>query len=285
MDDLSAIQVSEEFEFTDVDFKKIRDLVKKDTGINLSEAKRDMVYARLSRRLRDLGMQRFSDYLSFLVSGSCEDELIQFTNAITTNLTSFFREEHHFDYLATTALPEVVKHNHDQKKIRIWCSAASTGEEPYSIAMVVREMAPMLRGWDVKILATDLDTNVLDTAKNGIYAENRIEGISGRRQRKFFLKGTGNHAGKVSVRNELKELITFKKLNLMDKWPLRGPFDIIFCRNVVIYFTKDTQKVLLDRFAGLVAPDAYLFMGHSESLNGVTDRFDLIGKTVYRFLG
>ena len=284
MNDLSAIQVREEFEFTDNDFQNIRKLVKKDTGINLSEAKRDMVYARLARRLRELDMQRFSDYLAFIQTDDAADELIQFTNAITTNLTSFFREEHHFDYLAETALPEVIKRNQAKKKIRIWCCAASTGEEPYSIAMVVKELTPMLRGWDVKILATDLDTNVLATAKNGIYPENRVQGISGQRQRRFFLRGSGVHQGKVSVRDELKELITFKKLNLMDKWPLRGPIDIIFCRNVVIYFTKDTQKVLLDRFAGLVAPDAYLFMGHSESLNTVTDRFELIGKTAYRFV-
>lgn len=284
MNDLSAIQVREEFEFTDNDFQNIRKLVKKDTGINLSEAKRDMVYARLARRLRELDMQRFSDYLAFIQTDDAADELIQFTNAITTNLTSFFREEHHFDYLAATALPEVIKRNQASKKIRIWCCAASTGEEPYSIAMVVKELTPMLRGWDVKILATDLDTNVLDTAKNGIYLENRIQGVSTPRQRRFFLRGSGAHQGKVSVRDELKELITFKKLNLMDKWPLRGPIDIIFCRNVVIYFTKDTQKVLLDRFAGLVAPDAYLFMGHSESLNTVTDRFELIGKTAYRFV-
>ncbi len=284
MKDLSAIQVREEFEFTDNDFQNIRKLVKKDTGINLSEAKRDMVYARLARRLRDLDINRFSDYLAFIQTDDAADELIQFTNAITTNLTSFFREEHHFDYLAATALPEVIKRNQASKKIRIWCCAASTGEEPYSIAMVVKELTPMLRGWDVKILATDLDTNVLDTAKNGIYLENRIQGVSTPRQRRFFLRGSGAHQGKVSVRDELKELITFKKLNLMDKWPLRGPIDIIFCRNVVIYFTKDTQKVLLDRFAGLVAPDAYLFMGHSESLNTVTDRFELIGKTAYRFV-
>ncbi len=284
MNNLSAIQMREEFEFTDIDFDNIRKLVKKDTGINLSEAKRDMVYARLARRLRELSMRRFSDYLAFIQTDGAADELIQFTNAITTNLTSFFREEHHFDYLAETALPEVIKRNQAKKKIRIWCCAASTGEEPYSIAMVVKELTPMLRGWDVKILATDLDTNVLATAKNGMYAENRVQGISVHRQRRFFLKGSGVYQEKVRVREELKELITFKKLNLMDKWPLRGPIDIIFCRNVVIYFTKDTQKVLLDRFAGLVAPGAYLFMGHSESLNTVTDQFELIGKTVYRFV-
>lgn len=271
------------FEFTDTDFQSVRNLVKKNTGISLSEAKRDMVYSRLVRRLRELDIQRFTDYLAFICGNGGDDELIQFTNAITTNLTSFFRENHHFEYLAETVLPELMEKNADQRKIRIWCCAASTGEEPYSIAMVVREVVPKNSGWDVKILATDLDTNVLATAAEGVYPIDRIKGISDHRQRRFFFKGSGKLQGYVRVRPELRELITYKKLNLIDQWPLRGPIDIIFCRNVVIYFTKDTQRVLLERFTQLVAPEAYLFMGHSESLNNVTDQFEPLGKTIYRF--
>ena len=273
------------FEFTDTDFQSVRDLVSKNTGISLSEAKRDMVYSRLTRRLRELNLQRFSDYLAFICGDGGDDELIQFTNAITTNLTSFFREKHHFEYLAETLLPELMKRNADQRKIRIWCCAASTGEEPYSIAMVVKETIPKHSDWDVKILATDLDTNVLATAKEGVYPVDRIKDISAHRQRRFFLKGSGKQQGHVRVGSELRQLITYKKLNLMDQWPLRGPIDIILCRNVVIYFTKDTQEILLERFSKLVAPQAHLFMGHSESLNNVTDQFELLGKTIYRFAG
>lgn len=272
-----------ELEFTDADFKSVRDLVRKNTGISLSEAKRDMVYSRLVRRLRELNLQRFSDYLALVCSDGADDELIQFTNAITTNLTSFFREGHHFEYLAETVLPELMRQNADVRKIRIWCCAASTGEEPYSIAMVVKEVIPKNSGWDVKILATDLDTNVLATAEKGIYPVDRIKDIPAHRQRRFFLKGGGKQQGHVRIRPELQQIITYKKLNLMDQWPLSGPIDIIFCRNVVIYFTKDTQKVLLERFTKLVAPGAHLFMGHSESLNNVTDKFQLLGRTIYRF--
>ncbi len=178
-----------------------------------------------------------------------------------------------------------MRKNADQRKIRIWCCAASTGEEPYSIAMVVKEAIPKHSDWDVKILATDLDTNVLATAKEGVYPVDRIKDISAHRQRRFFLKGSGKQQGHVRVGSELRQLITYKKLNLMDEWPLRGPIDIIFCRNVVIYFTKDTQEILLERFSKLVAPQAHLFMGHSESLNNVTDQFELLGKTIYRFAG
>lgn len=272
-----------ELEFTDADFKSVRDLVRKNTGISLSEAKRDMVYSRLVRRLRELNLQRFSDYLALVCGDGADDELIQFTNAITTNLTSFFREGHHFEYLAETVLPELMRQNADVRKIRIWCCAASTGEEPYSIAMVVKEVIPKNSGWDVKILATDLDTNVLATAEKGIYPVDRIKDIPAHRQRRFFLKGGGKQQGHVRIRPELQQIITYKKLNLMDQWPLSGPIDIIFCRNVVIYFTKDTQKVLLERFTKLVAPGAHLFMGHSESLNNVTDKFQLLGRTIYRF--
>lgn len=276
-----------EYEFTDADFQRVRGFVQKNTGIALSEAKRDMVYSRVARRLRELGMQRFSDYLSFIDEGkpAAKEELIQFTNAITTNLTSFFRENHHFEYLANTLLPGLIKKNSSQKKIRIWCSAASTGEEPYSIAMVVKEVMPKAADWDVKILATDLDTNVLATAKSGVYTEDRIAGLDASRRRRFFLQGGGDQVGRVRVRDELKQLIVFKKLNLIESWPISGPIDIIFCRNVVIYFNKETQRTLLNRFTEIAAPGAHLLMGHSESLNDVSDQFELIGNTIYRYIG
>lgn len=272
--------LSRDFEFSDKDFKFIRTLVAEKTGIVLSDAKRDLVYGRLSRRLRHLGIERFSDYCQLLAEGD-EDELVQFVNAITTNLTSFFREPHHFDYLGKTLLPILEKQN-THRKIRIWSAGCSTGEEPYSIAMVVKEMCPRLDRLDVKILATDLDSNVLAKAETGVYDLSRVEGIPKERLRRWFRKGRGENEGTVKVSSELQEMITFRQLNLMQPWPMKGPFDVIFCRNVVIYFDKPTQRTLFNRYADLLVDGGHLFVGHSETLFKVTDRFELIGKTVYR---
>ena len=270
-----------DFHFTDQDFKRIQGLVSEHTGINLSDAKKDMVYSRLSRRLRALDIDKFQDYCN-LLEDEHEDELIQFTNAITTNLTSFFREPHHFEYLAQKVLPALAQKNAHSKKIRIWSAGCSTGEEPYTIAMTLLENMSSFRGWDIKILATDLDSNVVATANNGIYTQERVNGISKPRLNKWFRKGSGDNADKVRVADDLKNLITFKKLNLMHEWPMKGPFDIIFCRNVVIYFDKPTQRQLFDRYHSLMAPDGHLFIGHSESLYRVSDKFSLIGNTIYQ---
>jgi len=269
-----------DFDFTDRDFEKVRTLVKSHTGISLSDAKKDMVYSRLSRRLRSLEIDRFADYCS-LVEGGDDAELIKFTNAITTNLTAFFREDHHFQYLTRTLIPELTKSNSD-KRIRIWSAGCSTGEEPYSLAIAMKEAIPLIDSWDVKILATDLDSDVLSTAKNGVYNSDRIDGLSSGRKKKWFLKGKGDNSGTVRVRPELQDLITFKQLNLLHEWPTKGPFDFIFCRNVVIYFDKETQKVLFDRYANILKSDAHLFIGHSESLFKVSDRFNLLGQTIYK---
>lgn len=268
-----------EFEFSRSDFEHIRDLVGDRTGIVLSDHKIDMVYGRLSRRLRQLGIQKFSDYLSQLSSD--EQELIEFTNALTTNLTSFFREPHHFEFLKNEGLPDILK-NRPNKKLRIWSAGCSTGEEPYTIAMTVKEAMVSHYNWDIKILATDLDTNVVNRARAGVYSQDKVNGVDKTRLKKWFRKGRGGgHEGQMKVSGDLQELITFKQLNLMHEWPMRGPFDIIFCRNVVIYFNKDTQRELFDRYADYLADDGYLFVGHSESLAKVSDRFKLIGKTIY----
>ncbi len=270
-----------EYAFTDADFKRLRHLVSEHTGISLSEAKRDLVYGRLSKRLRAHGLNSFSAYTDYLTSNP-DTEFEEFTNAITTNLTSFFRESHHFDYLRESVLPELKNRNQGNRRIRIWSAGCSTGEEPYSIAISLMESFPELDNWDVRILATDLDTNCLQHAAAGIYGLERVETMSKDRLRRWFRKGRGELADKVQVDNKLKELITFKQLNLMGEWPMRGPFDIIFCRNVVIYFDKPTQRVLFDRYAKLASDDAHLFLGHSESLFNVTEKFKLIAKTVYR---
>lgn len=273
-----------EFIFTDNDFDFIKQIVGDHTGIVLSDVKRNMVYGRLSRRLRALGLGEFRDYCD-LIRSDDETELVNFINAITTNLTSFFRENHHFEYLKNTLVPQLLEKHAYDKRIRIWSAGCSTGEEPYSIAMTLHESIPDIHRWDVKVLASDLDSNVVHTASQGIYSEDRITGINSAYKKRWFQKAVNGNDGKVKVSPKLQELITFKQLNLMHEWPFNGPFDLIFCRNVVIYFSKDTQRTLVERYADKLAADGHLFLGHSESLFKVTDRFKLLGNTIYRKVG
>ena len=277
----AALRKEKEFKFTEKDFDYIRDLVGERTGIVLSPLKRDMVYGRLSRRLRQLNIETFTEYCSLLQSGD-ESELVEFTNALTTNLTSFFRENHHFEYLKQTVFPTLIREKAANKRIRIWSAGCSSGEEPYSIAMCVREMFPPNSNWDVKILATDLDSNMVDRAAKGVYTKERVEGLTDERLRKWVNHGKGDNDHLVKMSDKLKDIITFKQLNLLHDWPMKGPFDIIFCRNVVIYFNKDTQRTLFDRYANLMSDNGHLFIGHSESLYKVCDRFKLLGKTMYQ---
>ena len=270
-----------EFVFTRADFHYIRDLVKENTGINLSDAKEQLVYSRLARRLRTLELKEFNQYTDYLES-NYESEIVSLTNAITTNLTSFYRESHHFEFLEQKFLPGIYKKKASEKSLRIWSAGCSTGEEPYTIAMTIRENMPAGGKWDIKILASDLDTNVVEKASSGIYADERIADIKPQRIKKWFTRGSGMQDGNVRVSDDLKDLITFKQLNLMHQWPMKGKFDLIFCRNVVIYFDKPTQKVLFDRYADILAPGGFLIVGHSENLMKVTDRFKLHGKTIYQ---
>ena len=263
-----------EFDFTNRDFERVRDLIYKRAGIALADSKQEMVYSRLARRLRATGIGSFVQYLDLLERGGDVDEWEEFTNALTTNLTSFFRESHHFpilaDYVKTLKEPATV-----------WCSASSTGEEPYSIAMTLCEAYGSLTP-PAQIVATDIDTNVLATGANGVYPLERIEKMSPERVKKFFLRGKGAQEGFVRVRPELRKLVTFKQLNLLgDGWPVTGPFDVIFCRNVMIYFDKPTQSKILSRFVPMMKPHALLFAGHSENFLYVSDALKLKGKTVY----
>lgn len=270
----NKLDAVKEFAFTTNDFERVRALIYKRAGIALAESKQEMVYSRLARRLRATGMVSFATYLDELERGTNTAEWEAFTNALTTNLTSFFREAHHFPILA--------EHVRNRKEpIEIWCSASSTGEEPYSIAMTLCEVFGNLTP-PAHIIATDIDTNVLNTAANGVYALDRLDKLSPERAKRFFQKGKGPQEGLVRVRTELRQMITFKQLNLLsDSWPISGPFDAIFCRNVMIYFDKPTQGKILSRFAPLMKPDALLFAGHSENFLYVTDSFKLRGKTVY----
>jgi len=271
-----------EFDFTRRDFERVRALIHQRAGISLADSKQEMVYSRLARRLRATGIQSFTNYLDDLEAGRMEREWESFTNALTTNLTSFFREAHHFPLLLEHLLAARKK---DTRPITIWCSAASTGEEPYSIAMTACEAFNTLTP-PVHIVATDIDTNVLNTASSGVYPMERLDKMSPERLRRFFLKGKGAHEGMARVRPELRNLVTFKQLNLLaDGWPLEGQFDAIFCRNVMIYFDKPTQRTILGRFVPLMKPHALLFAGHSENFLYVSDALRLRGKTVYELDG
>ena len=271
-----------EFDFTRRDFERVRALIHQRAGISLADSKQEMVYSRLARRLRATGIQSFANYLDDLEAGRMDREWESFTNALTTNLTSFFREAHHFPLLHEHL---TAARKRDTRPLTIWCSAASTGEEPYSIAMTACEAFNTLTP-PVHIVATDIDTNVLGTASNGVYPMERLDKMSPERLRRFFLKGKGAHEGMARVRPELRNLVTFKQLNLLaDGWPLEGQFDAIFCRNVMIYFDKPTQRKILGRFVPLMKPHALLFAGHSENFLYVSDALRLRGKTVYELDG
>jgi chemotaxis protein methyltransferase CheR len=262
------------FEFTPRDFARVRTLIYRQAGISLAESKQEMVYSRLARRLRAKGLNSFEEYLDGLESGQDSGEWEAFTNALTTNLTSFFREAHHFPILAEHLL-------NAKAPLSIWCSASSTGEEPYSIAMTACETFGTLAP-PVSIVATDIDTNVLETAANGVYPAERIDKMAPDRVKRFFQRGKGERDGLVRVRPELRQLVSFKPLNLLaGSWPLSGPFDVIFCRNVMIYFDKPTQGRILARFVPLLKPTGLLFAGHSENFMYASDAFRLRGKTVY----
>lgn len=279
--DALAAPRAREFVFGNEDFEALRKLVKELTGINLSDQKRELVYGRLARRLRALHLRTFAEYRNLLASDGGR-EISELCNAITTNLTSFFRESHHFDYLREQVLQPLATNRAGQRRVRIWSAGCSTGEEAYSLAMTVLESSLDLRTWDVKILATDLDSDVLEKAQRGLYAADRVRTIGAQRLSRFFVEKRGRDGPSYEVSRELASLITFKQLNLMHPLPMKGPFDAIFCRNVVIYFDKDTQRELFSRVAQLHRPGDLLFLGHSESLFKVSESYTPIGKTVYR---
>ena len=268
-----------EFAFDDRDFRDLAKLVRAQTGIVLSDAKRELVYGRLARRLRALGLESFSAYRSLLAGPEGPLEMGRMINAVTTNLTSFFREPHHFEFLAANVLKPAQAAGARPKRLRIWSAGCSSGEEPYSIAMTLRATIADLDRWDALILATDIDTDMVASGAEGIYAEGRDDGVPNAYRSRFVERLPD---GRAAMSDTLRSLIRFKQLNLMEDWPMRGPFDVIFCRNVVIYFDKPTQSRLFDRFADLLTPDGWLIVGHSESLFRVTERFKPVGRTIYQ---
>ncbi|MDI1244363.1 MAG: chemotaxis protein CheR [Rhodoferax sp.] len=266
--------VRPDFILTDSDFVKIRMLIHQRAGIALSEQKRQMVYSRLARRLRKLKLKEFSAYLGLLQSNPNDHEWQLFVNALTTNLTAFFREPHHFPLLAEHA-------RSCGPAMTVWCSAASTGEEPYSIAMTLIETLGS-RASQARVVATDIDTHVLALGAEGIFATEQISKLSPERLKRFFLKGAGSHTGKVRIRPEVAAMVSFEQLNLLEpSWSLKEPFDAIFCRNVMIYFDRETQEKILRKFVPLTKPHGLLFAGHSENFSFAHQLFRLRGKTVY----
>lgn len=270
-----------EFELRDDDFDALRALAKAHTGINLGPEKRALIYSRLARRVRVLGLENFRQYRE-LLDRDGGVELGQFRDAITTNLTSFFREPHHFAYLREKVLRPWMAAPEGGRRLRIWSAGCSTGEEPYSIAMTIAETLGDLRRRDVRILATDLDSQVLATAARGCYAQARLDGLGPERRERFFVRGLPESPASYTAAASLRDMITFKQLNLMDELPMKGPLDVIFCRNVIIYFDKDTQRGLLGRLAAKQQPGHLLFLGHSENVTRLGAGYLLLGDTVYR---
>jgi len=265
-----------EFLMTERDFDEIAALALKHTGIVLGRHKANMVYGRIARRLRQTGYRNFADYLAYL-RDNFRDESTNFINLITTNLTSFYRESHHFDFLRDTVIPELKKKS--DKKVRIWSSGCSIGQEAYTIAFTLAE-AHLASSFDVKILATDLDSDVVNTGEQGVYPADSLMPVPDETVERFFEKNrSGNQ---VRVKKSMRDLVHFKRLNLLEGWPMKGKFDVIFCRNVVIYFNRETQKTLFNRYADYLPVGGYLIIGHSESLNGLTDRFKSVGNTIYQ---
>jgi len=268
-----------EFPFSDQQFSFLAGLVNERTGIVLGKKKKNMVYSRLVRRLRALDISSFADYCELIQASDDRGELSNLVNAITTNLTSFFRENHHFEHLRDTVLTTLAANPPSSKRLRVWSAACSAGMEPYSIAMTIKAALKDLKTWDARILATDIDTEMLKIGAQGTYAAEQFEKIPD-----IYKSDVSRVRGEddIHMSESLKALIAFKQLNLLERWPMQGTFDAVFCRNVAIYFDKPTQAKLFSRIADMLKPDGWLYIGHSENLYKVCDRFELLGRTIYR---
>jgi chemotaxis protein methyltransferase CheR len=266
-----------EISLSEREFSRIKNRVYQVAGISLSDAKRTLVISRLSKIVRGLGLPGFDAYVDFLERGGSAQDGQDFVNALTTNLTRFYREDHHFEHLRSHVGALLAEKPRDTR-IRIWSAGCSTGQEPYTIGMDLLGAFPELKRWDFKILATDIDTAVIAKAARGIYPESELSGLSSERMRPFQRPGDGT----IKVPEAVRELVSFKPLNLIGPWPMKGPFDAIFCRNVAIYFDKATQGEMFGRFSKLLAPEAFLYIGHSENLGSGGEGFRLVGKTIYQ---
>jgi chemotaxis protein methyltransferase CheR len=276
----AAVQEQDrEFAFSDREFSFLSGLVSRHTGIMLAENKKNMVYSRLTRRLRVLGLSTFKEYCDLVQSAEGDAEMGNLVNALTTNLTSFFREKHHFEHLRDSVLKPLLATSPRGGKLRIWSAGCSAGMEPYSIAMTVKNTFKDMEKWDARILATDIDTNMLDCGRKGKYSIEQLDKIPASYQNRVQVSADGEH---IIMPDDIRQIIAFKQLNLLEEWPMSGKFDAVFCRNVVIYFDKPTQRKLFERIADLIKPDGWLYIGHSENLHNISDRFEPLGHTIYR---
>lgn len=281
MDDLNSNTPA----LSDAEFSELVKIIYDKTRIQMSEHKRALVTSRLSKRLRALHMNTFREYIDYVKNAKDED-LTPFVNAVTTNKTDFFRENKHFEYMKSTFLPEWEKNFKagKVKNLRIWSAACSTGEEPYTIQMTLHEyFSSNYDKYDIKLLASDIDTNVLSHAMSGIYKEETIDSIQPNILKKYFLKGTGNKDGLYRIKDEFKKNLFFRQLNFKDPdFDIHTEFDLIFCRNVIIYFDKEFQKELFNKFHRYMKEDALVFIGHSETLFGVSDKFKYVASNIYK---
>jgi len=280
--DDATVDLEREFAFSEDDFRSLSKLAYEQAGIVLPESKRNLIYGRLSRRLRALELSTFRDYRAYLTGAGGAGEMQNFVNSISTNLTKFFRESHHFDHFrSTVVVPYAQARGRGNRRLRIWSAGCSTGEEPYTIAVILqREMADIARH-DVRILATDIDTEVLAKAAQGEYPENSIEDVP-KAYRSYFAQNPGGRGSTVRLSTATRSLIAFRQLNLLNTWPFRGQFDAVFCRNVMIYFDTPTKAALVERFVERLIPGGWLYIGHSESLLGSHNGLKLMGRTIYR---
>lgn len=268
-----------DYAITDQEFERFRSFVYHESGIALNDGKKSLLISRLAKRLRDLRLESFDAYYRHVVGDPSGDELMRMLDLISTNKTDFFREPKHFDFLRDRIVPGLA----DTKRIRIWSSACSTGEEPYTIAMTLYDGVSAPAQWDFKILASDLSTRVLAKAASGVYEQERVQSLPPDVVRRHFLKGRGALAGMVKVKPLLAQMVVFRRLNLMDeRYPITSPLDVIFCRNVMIYFDRPTQAQLMAKFHRYLRPGGYLFIGHSESLQWVEHQFQYVAPTIYQ---
>jgi len=264
---------------TPAEFDFIRGLIRDYAGIVIDDNKRTMVQGRITRRMRELGIRDAGEYLDYIRTAP-EIERDGLASALTTNVTAFFREIHHFEYLQKEFLAEL--RGRALRRIRAWSAGCSSGEEAYSIAITLMEGLAEERGWDISVLATDLDFNMIRFAREAVYPQDRVARLPPEQLKRWFLRGGGSQDGRVMVRPELKRIVRVMPLNLLEEWPMSGPFDVIFCRNVFIYFDREVKSRIVDRYAELLPVGGLLFIGHSENLHGLTNRFELIGGTIYR---
>ena len=268
------------YNLSDIDFIKLRDIIYKEAGIKLADVKKILMQSRLIKRLRDLKLDNFTEYHEYLLN-NYEVEKINFINAITTNKTDFFRENDHFEFMKKKILPEF--ENKKEKELRIWSAGCSTGEEPYTIAITLLEYFNGRISPELLILATDIDTQVLDKAQDGNYPADHLAEVDPKYLKTYFTRNENSKGDFYRVKDQLKEIVYFRRLNLLsEEYPMKKKFDIIFCRNVIIYFDRETQKKLFEKYHSFLKDDGYLLIGHSENITSITNKFVLAGRTIYK---